>query len=219
MAKKFYAVKRGYKTGVYDTWDACLKQVDGFKGAVYKSFPNPKDAWDFVRGISGTSSSKTPVAKPSPSPRPVGLEDLVSATAYTDGSYNNSEQTYSYGAIVIWQNKEYTFSQRFKNPALAAMRNVAGELEGAKKAMKFAFDNKIQYLTLYHDYQGIAAWALGTWKANLEATKAYQEFYKQISTKVNVHFEWVKGHSGDYYNDVADRLAASATFDLFEGEK
>jgi len=39
MAKKFYAVKTGRTPGVYGTWADCKAQVDGYSGAVYKSFP------------------------------------------------------------------------------------------------------------------------------------------------------------------------------------
>ena len=37
--KKFYAVQNGRVPGVYLTWDECKKQVDGYSGASYKSFP------------------------------------------------------------------------------------------------------------------------------------------------------------------------------------
>jgi len=30
---KFYAVRQGHTAGIYHTWDDCLKQVTGFKGA------------------------------------------------------------------------------------------------------------------------------------------------------------------------------------------
>lgn len=36
--QKFYAVKKGKNIGVYNTWDECKKQVNGFSGAEYKSF-------------------------------------------------------------------------------------------------------------------------------------------------------------------------------------
>ena len=37
---KFYAVKEGKKPGIYHTWDECKEQVNGYSGAVYKSFTN-----------------------------------------------------------------------------------------------------------------------------------------------------------------------------------
>ncbi|RIJ42651.1 ribonuclease H1 domain-containing protein [Pontibacter oryzae] len=36
--KKFYVVWKGRETGVYETWDDCKQQVEGFPKAVYKSF-------------------------------------------------------------------------------------------------------------------------------------------------------------------------------------
>ena len=44
MAKKFYAVKTGRTPGVYGTWADCKAQVDGYSGAVYKSFPTAAEA-------------------------------------------------------------------------------------------------------------------------------------------------------------------------------
>ena len=35
---KFYVVWTGRKTGIFNTWDECNAQIQGFKGAVYKSF-------------------------------------------------------------------------------------------------------------------------------------------------------------------------------------
>ena len=30
MAKKYYAVKKGRKTGVFETWDECKQSVSGY---------------------------------------------------------------------------------------------------------------------------------------------------------------------------------------------
>ena len=38
MTKKYYAVKVGKTPGIYETWDECKNNVDGYSGALYKSF-------------------------------------------------------------------------------------------------------------------------------------------------------------------------------------
>ena len=38
MSQKFYVVWIGLNPGVYDSWEACKQQVEGWKGAVYKGF-------------------------------------------------------------------------------------------------------------------------------------------------------------------------------------
>ena len=38
MAKKYYAVRAGRKTGVFTTWDECKSAVSGFSGAAYKLY-------------------------------------------------------------------------------------------------------------------------------------------------------------------------------------
>ena len=45
---KFYAVKEGKKPGIYHTWDECKEQVNGYSGAVYKSFTNEEEAKAFL---------------------------------------------------------------------------------------------------------------------------------------------------------------------------
>lgn len=49
MAKKYYAVKVGEKTGIYETWEECKANVDGYPGALYKSFKNISDAYCIFR--------------------------------------------------------------------------------------------------------------------------------------------------------------------------
>lgn len=42
--KKFYVVWTGKETGVFTSWDKCKKQIEGFKGAEYKSFESSTEA-------------------------------------------------------------------------------------------------------------------------------------------------------------------------------
>ncbi|XP_028996218.1 ribonuclease H1 isoform X2 [Betta splendens] len=49
--KFFYAVRKGFKPGVYSSWDECKAQVDKFPSAIFKKFASEKDAWAFFRGV------------------------------------------------------------------------------------------------------------------------------------------------------------------------
>jgi ribonuclease HI len=42
--KKFYAVWKGHKTGVFNSWHDCKLQIENYKGAEYKSFSSIEEA-------------------------------------------------------------------------------------------------------------------------------------------------------------------------------
>lgn len=44
MASKYYAVKKGKVPGIYFNWNDCKAMVDGYPGAVYKSFKAIEEA-------------------------------------------------------------------------------------------------------------------------------------------------------------------------------
>jgi ribonuclease HI len=41
---KYYVVWKGYRPGIYPTWETCQQQIKGFEGARYKSYENPEEA-------------------------------------------------------------------------------------------------------------------------------------------------------------------------------
>ena len=45
MAKqKFYVVWKGVNPGIYSSWTDCQLQIQGYKGAIYKSFDSQEEA-------------------------------------------------------------------------------------------------------------------------------------------------------------------------------
>jgi ribonuclease HI len=70
---KFYVVWEGRRPGVYRTWEEARRQVEGFTGAKYKSFPTREeasaafgeDAREYLKRTPRTPSPPTP-AKPLP---------------------------------------------------------------------------------------------------------------------------------------------------------
>lgn len=208
--KKFYAVKQGRKTGMFLTWDDCKKQVMGYPGAIYKSFGTEAEAKEYL-GISGTAAGNFSEGNMSASD---GMQSVNPASdaveIYVDGSYHAATKEFSYGMVVLIDGREEKFSQKMTDPELAQMRNVAGEIKGSEAAMQYALDHEIPAIIIYHDYQGIASWCNGDWKANKAGTIAYRDFYQKAKQKVHIEFRKVKGHSNDKYNDMVDELAKEA---------
>src|SRR5690625_8025149 len=60
MAKqKYYVVWAGRKTGIFSSWEACQSQVNGFKGARFKSFPSKAEAEAAFKADSETQKTKS----------------------------------------------------------------------------------------------------------------------------------------------------------------
>ena len=219
MAKKYYAVRKGRKTGIFESWEECKAQVYGFSGPEYKGFAALEDAKAFL-GLE----TEDLTAAGTENPFAAGTEDsfvaeagdssanqtVDAAAAYVEGSFDKVSGDFSCGVVFLSGGEETTFYQRFSDRELAAMRNVAGEIKGAESAMRYAKEHGVKNLVIYHDYEGIAKWCNGAWKTNKEGTKAYKAFYEEMAKEMDIRFEKVKGHSGDKYNDMADHLAKKA---------
>ena len=192
---KFYAVKKGKKTGIFSTWDECKEQVTGFKGAVYKSFKTLSEAEAFLERNEEKIEN---------------IEKVDGVYAYIDGSFDRINGIYGSGVVIIDGDEKYEYKHAGNREDYAQLHNVAGELEAAKFVMWYAVDKKIKEITLFYDYQGIEAWAVGDWKANLPYTQDYVKFYNKVKTVVKVNFVKVKAHTGIELNEIVDKLAKEA---------
>jgi ribonuclease HI len=218
MAKKYYAVRQGKQTGIFETWEDCKKQVTGYSCADFKSFQTREEAEIYMgfhekkQGFSEDKSAGNTTAesdsKECRSAAKAGTDHPVEI--YVDGSYDKTTETFSYGMVVLTGTEELCFSQKIEDKELAKMHNVAGEIKGAEAAMQYAADNGIPSIIIYHDYEGIAKWCTGAWKANKTGTQAYKAFYDTMKKTIAIQFLKVTGHSNNKYNDMADELAKKA---------
>ena len=192
---KYYAVRQGRQVGIFTSWDECKRLVTGYKGAEYKSFTDKASALAFLENT-------TPSASVAP--------DGDTVIAYVDGCYNLKTQIFACGVVIITADGEKYLSQSYDDKELATMRNVAGEIKGSVAAMEYCLENGIKNLHIFYDYAGIEKWCNGEWKTNKSGTMDYKRFYDGICDKLSVTFHKVKGHSGDKYNDMADKLAKKA---------
>lgn len=56
--KKYYVVWKGLQPGIYTSWNECKEQIQGYTGAVYKSFPNLEQAQKAYEGDSANYIGK-----------------------------------------------------------------------------------------------------------------------------------------------------------------
>lgn len=203
MTKFYYGVKNGRNPGIYNTWVECEREVKGFKEAKYKKFKTYEEAKFFVDEDNKVQEKKDNEKEV------IQIDNLKDneAIAYVDGSFSLSTMTFSYGVVFFTKDGKETFSGKDNNKELADMRNVAGELKGAIKAMEVSILKGKNTLYLHYDYMGIEEWAKGNWKTNKDGTRSYKEYFDSIKNKLEVVFIKVLAHSGVKYNEEADLLA------------
>ena len=206
--KKYYAVKngRGGVDGIYLTWDEAKLQVEGVPGVRYQGFASLEEAEAFLRAgqAAGAAASATKREAP-PMPDKEGT-----AVAYVDGSYRSDTGEFGAGAVVFWQGEKTELSQKNDDAELAQMHNVAGEIMASVLVIRRCLEQHVPAVEIYHDYEGVGKWGTGQWKTNRPGTQAYARFCAGARQRMKITFIKVQGHSGDYWNDEADRLAKKA---------
>lgn len=203
---KYYAVAKG-KSGIpmiLDSWAKCQAEVIGCKGAIYKSFTSKEEAEKFIKLNLGEVCDDEEESC---------NNDII--RIYVDGSFIESKQNYSYGFVIV-KNDEIIYEEKGKGQDKEALahRNIAGEVLAVEKAVEYCIKNDIKEVNIYHDYQGLSCWALGTWNRNTKLTQEYHNYMKNNMEIIKINFIKVKGHSGDKYNDIADKLAKEALEDM-----
>lgn len=206
--KKYYAVKRGRDVGIFESWESCKRSVDGFSGAEYKSFADIEDAQAYL-GWKENPGAKTKAA---------GEQLAFSETeacisgvcAYVDGSYDVASGRYSGGAVIVDGDSVTELKQAYNDGDQSQLRNVAGEIMGARLAVDYCISKGYEAVTIYHDYEGVGKWGDNLWKANLEMTQSYKAYIADARKKIAIKFVKVKAHAGNKYNEMADKLAKNA---------
>lgn len=219
--KKFYAVRKGFTTGIFETWAQCQKMTAGFSGAEFKSFPTMEEAEEYMKGNAPEGVSVSTVMAASGEKEKVDEEDRPvfdmpsdGMIAYVDGSFEVSLGKYSYGCVLLTPDGRVTLkSGSGTDPEGVKIRNVAGEMCGAQTAVKWAMEQGYASIELRYDYEGIEKWVTGAWRAKMELTQKYAAFMQSCAREIRISFCKVAAHTGNYYNEEADRLAKKALLD------
>lgn len=197
---KYYGVRRGRITGVFDNWKACREQVFLFPNAEFKSFPTWEEAQHFVR----TGQINLPQALPHPSSiSKSGVNVWVDGACFPQA---NGSMQIGWGVLITRDGQEiYRDKGNDIPPEAWIHRNVAGEIWAILKALEWCQTNHITDITIHFDYQGLESWVTGAWKTKLSFTKFYAQSVREAG--VRIHWKKVKAHSGIPENELVDSLA------------
>tara|TARA_X000001036_G_scaffold316897_1_gene295330 strand:- start:156 stop:593 length:438 start_codon:yes stop_codon:yes gene_type:complete len=135
-------------------------------------------------------------------------------TIYTDGACSGNPGKGGWGAVLIYGDKQ----KHLSGSAILTTNNKM-ELTAAIEALKAV--KKSNDIELYTDSQyvknGINLWIINWkkngWKTANKKEVANKDLWIELDKYVthhNITWFWVKGHSGNHYNEIADNLAVKA---------
>ena len=135
-------------------------------------------------------------------------------TIYTDGACSGNPGKGGWGAILIYAKEE-----KYMSGSKQLTTNNQMELIATIEALKAIL--KPSNIALYTDSQyvknGITSWIFNWkkngWKTANKKPVANKDLWIELEKYVDFHsvnWFWIKGHSGDHYNEIADKLAVKA---------
>jgi ribonuclease HI len=220
---KFYAVKVGRRPGIYRTWSETEALVKGFPGAKYKSFTRQSDAKNYINNGPEIIKTKSEIIKKEETRlKPSVKTELIKdgfINIYTDGSC--VDKIGGYGFV-----NTRGYRDCGKVPSFPTTNQVA-ELYAIQEALKYIktitinHSNHSENVCIYTDSmysigcltKWCYGWMKNGWVNSKKEPVANQDLIKSIlylleSLKpVKIQFHHVESHKGNYYNEIADKLA------------
>ena len=200
----FYAVYKGQNPGIYNSWEECKKEVNGYKGAIYKKFSNMKEAENYME--NGPEKKKNKKVK-------LNIKTVI---AYTDGSLirKNDYKGCGYGIYI----PKYHLRQGSILFGSDNKTNNRAELSAILDCISY-LETQGEYNILIYTDSMYAIQIFGE-----TGTKYKKKKFKNIKNadlvrravylrdKVNLDLEHVSAHTGKETpssrgNDIADSIA------------
>lgn len=219
--KKFYAVVKGKKPGIYTTWfgeKGAQIQINGFPGAVFKGFPTLEEAKAFMEAPppKRKSKPKNPSRAKTPSsgqgPSETGRDaDGDSILIYTDGGALNNPGPGGYGAVIIEEDRRRELSGGFR-----LTTNNRMELTACIEALRVL--RTPSRVKLFSDSKYVVdgltkgwaeRWRKNDWMRTKKDRAENADLWEKILELYETHdveMNWVKGHAGVPENERCDQL-------------
>ena len=144
MKNKYYTVWVGRQIGVFDSWDECKQQVEGFQGAKYKGFPTREAAEAaFKSGPDFNKSESEPIK--SWESLPDGTQKPEPNAIAVDAACSGNPGKMEYRGVYV-----ATGTEVFKSPVFEGGTNNIGEFLAIVHCLAWQQKNRIS-LPIYSD--------------------------------------------------------------------
>lgn len=213
--KKFYAVAAGRKVGIYTDWSSAEKQVKGFAGAKYKSFPTEIEAKQWLKdpvyekNLNKKRSQNAGIS----AEKNITPDGVV---VYTDGGSINNPGPGGFGIVIEEKGTQREMSGGFRLTTNNRMEMMAAivalkELQGRNKRIHLFSDSS--YLVNGVTKGWARKWQKNGWRKSDGQEALNRDLWEQLLLllqKQKITFHWVKGHAGNPLNERCDQLAVAA---------
>lgn len=216
MKQKYYAVRKGRQPGIYQDWNSCKVQVDGFAGAQYKSFSTREDAAQYMAGQAPAGSAAGTKAPREPSiSEPIPAGHVV---IYADGACSGNPGRGGYGTVVLLGDQRQELSagfQRTTNNRMEILGCIAG-LDAVEEPSDIIIYSDSRYVVDAITKGWAETWRGRDWNRKVEGElvpASNADLWARMLGLCEWHrvkFRWVRGHDGNIENERCDVLARAA---------
>lgn len=156
--KKIYVVWKGRTPGVYDSWEACKAEIEGFAGALYKGFPDEATAKEaFERGFTGFEKAEGGQRKVENKPL-FTLNPPFSTFIAVDAACSGNPGKMEYqGVFVDFGTEPPTTVSLFKSPVFENGTNNIGEFLAIVHGLAWQKQKRTAY-PIYSDSVNAQKW-------------------------------------------------------------
>ena len=144
VKNNYYTVWVGRQIGVFNSWDECRLQVEGFPGAKYKGFPTRESAESAFKNGSETDNVKTH-GRASQQSIPEGAPKPNTISIAVDAACSGNPGKMEYRGVFV-----DTGTELFKSPVFEGGTNNIGEFLAIVHCLAWQQKNKLNY-PIYSD--------------------------------------------------------------------
>lgn len=185
--QKYYVVWKGHKTGIFDSWEDCKKQVAGFVGAQYKAFTEKVEAEKAFerkyRDYKGKNTKKKKLTKAQKAKYGVPILKSLSVDAACSGNPGVLE----YRGVLTDTKKQVFIQGPFKNGT-----NNIGEFLALVHGISLLKSKNLDNYPIYSDSKIAISWVK---KKQCRTTILFNEENKELTGLIKRAEKWLQENS------------------------